>query len=112
MAQITVNVFKFYIPQQRHSNILNPYMMNGLSHPYHESTFIFRGIGSDFSVLFHFLMKFILANRIAPDGTPCFAASHLGLLCLSMSIKRMLGLCWLMKKTDMSKQGRSRADPP
>ena len=37
-------------------------------------------------------MKFMKANRIAPDGMPCFAASHLGLFCLPMSLKRMSGL--------------------
>ena len=33
-------------------------------------------------------MKLHLANRIAPDGTPRSAASHLGLFCLPMSLKR------------------------
>ena len=33
-------------------------------------------------------MKFLKANRIAPDGTPYFAASHLGLFCLPMSYKK------------------------
>ena len=39
----------------------NPLMTNGFSHPYHldESTFIFRGIRSIFSFLFHFSMKFM-----------------------------------------------------
>ena len=38
---------------------VNPFVTNGLSHPYQldESTFIFRGIGSNFSFLFHFSMK-------------------------------------------------------
>ena len=35
-----------------------------------------------------FSMKFLLANRIAPDGTPRSAASHLGLFCLPMSHKK------------------------
>ena len=37
----------------------NPFVTNGLSHPYQldESTFIFRGIGSNFSFLLHFSMK-------------------------------------------------------
>ena len=35
-----------------------------------ESTFIFRGARSDFYFLSHFSMKFLCANRIAPDGTP------------------------------------------
>ena len=34
---------------------------------------------------FHFSPKFIKANRIAPDGTPRSAASHLGLYCLPVS---------------------------
>ena len=67
--------------------VLNPLVTNGLSHHYHldKSILIFRGIGSNFSFLFHFSMKFLQANRIAPDGTPRFAASHMGLICLPMS---------------------------
>ena len=42
---------------------------------------------SDFYFSSHFLMKFLRANRIAPDGTPRSAASHLGLCCLPMSHK-------------------------
>ena len=68
----------------------NPYLTNGFSHQYHlgESTFIFRGVRSDFYFLSHFSMKFLCANRIAPDGTLRSAASHLGLFCLPMSHKR------------------------
>ena len=67
----------------------NPLVTNGLSDPYHldESTLIFRGIGSIFSFLFHFLMKVMSANRIDPAGTPCSGASHLGLFCLPLSHK-------------------------
>ena len=67
---------------------VNPYLTNGFSHHYHldEFIFIFRGVRSDF--LSHFSMKFLCANRIAPDGTPHSAASHLGLFCLPMSHKR------------------------
>ena len=36
----------------------------------------------------HFSMKFLCANRIAPDGTPRSVASHPGLFCLPMSHKR------------------------
>ena len=70
--------------------IINPYLTNGFSHHYQldESTFIFRGHRSDFYFLTHFSMKFLQANRIAPDGTPRSAASHLGLCCLPMSHKR------------------------
>ena len=32
-------------------------------------------------------MKIMSANRIAPDGTPRFAASYVGLFCLPMSQK-------------------------
>ena len=41
------------------SRRINPLVTTGLSHSYHldESIFIFRGIGSDFSFLFHFSMK-------------------------------------------------------
>ena len=53
-----------------------------------ESTFMFRGVRNDFYFLSHFSMKFLYANRIAPDGTPRSAASHLGLFCLPMSHKK------------------------
>ena len=69
---------------------INPYLTNGSSHRYHldESTFILRGVRSDFYFLSHFSMKFLCANRIAPDGTPRSVASHLWLYCLPMSHKR------------------------
>ena len=59
-----------------------PYKTNGLAHYYHldESTFMFRELLIDFVFLFHFSMKFCKANRIAPDGTPHSAPSHLGLV--------------------------------
>ena len=70
--------------------VFNPYWTNGFSHHYHlgESTFIFRGVRSDFYFLSDFSMKFLCANRIAPDGTPRSEASHLGLFCLPMYHKR------------------------
>ena len=70
--------------------LYNPYMMNGLSHSYHldESTFILRDIRSYFKFLTNFFMKFLLANRIAPDGAPLSAVSHLGLFYLPMSHKK------------------------
>ena len=37
----------------------------------------------------------MLANRIAPDGTPHFASSHLGLFCLPMSHKKDARLIWV-----------------
>ena len=39
-------------------------------------------------ILFNFSKKILQANRIAPDGTPRSAVSHLGLFCLPMSHKR------------------------
>ena len=49
---------------------------------------MFRGVRSDLEFLFHFSMKSLQANRIAPDGTPRSAASHLGLCCLPLSHKK------------------------
>ena len=79
--------------------MLNPLVTNGFTHRYHldESTFNFRRISSDFSLLIHFSMKIMKANRKAQDGTPRFAshlgtprfvASHLGLFCSPMSNKK------------------------
>ena len=72
-------------------------MTNGLSHPYHlcESIFIFRRIGSNVSFLFHLSMKIMSANRTVPDGTPRFAASHLGLFCLHISHKQDARFIWV-----------------
>ena len=66
--------------------LINPYLTN--HYQLDESTFIFRGVRSDFYFLSHFSIKFPCANRIAPDGTPRSAASHLGLCCLPMSHKK------------------------
>ena len=46
-------------------------------------------------VKFHFSMKIKIANRIAPDWTPRFAAYHMGLLCLPMSHKKDAKLIWV-----------------
>ena len=40
-------------------------------------------------------MKFMKANRIAPDGTSHFVASYLGLFCLPMSHKKDARLIWV-----------------
>ena len=68
--------------------VVNPLTTNGLSHHYQlgESTFIFGVLGVIF-IFITFLMKFLCAKRIAPDGTPRSAASHLGLCCLPMPHK-------------------------
>ena len=66
----------------------DPYLMNGFSHYYQldESTFIFRGIRSEFQFSYKFLIKVLLANRIATDGTPRSATSHLWLYCLPLPV--------------------------
>ena len=53
---------------------INPYLTNGFSHHYYleESTFIFRGVRSDFHFLSHFSMKFLCANKIAPRWDAAF----------------------------------------
>ena len=43
-------------------------------------------------------MKISSANRIAPDGTTQFAASHLGSFCLLLSHKRDARLIWVKSK--------------
>ena len=74
-----------------------PYVKNGLSHHYHsgEPTFIYSGIRSKFLFLFHLSIKFLLASRIAPDGTPRVAASHLRLFCLPMSHTKDARFIWV-----------------
>ena len=66
--------------------VLNPYVTNGLSYPYHLD-FNFRGIRSMFSFLFHFSMKIISANRIAPDDA-AFCGVTSGLFYLPLSHKK------------------------
>ena len=75
----------------------NPLVTNRLSHPYHlnESIFTFRDIRGNFSFLFHCSTKIISANRIASDGMPRYAASHLRLFCLLMSHKKDARLIWV-----------------
>ena len=60
---------------------------------------LFWGIESNFAFLFHFLMKIMSANRIAPDGTPRSMASHSVCLC---PIKRTLGLYGLIKNKNLT----------
>ena len=52
-------------------------------------------------------MRFMSANRIAPDGTPHFAASHLGLFCLPMSHIKDGRLIW-DKEAFLNKQGHKK----
>ena len=66
--------------------MFNIFLTNGLAHHYQlgESVVILRDIRSDFNFLFHFSMKVLNANSIAPDGMPCSVAPHHGLQCLPM----------------------------
>ena len=77
-------------------HLFHPYVTNGFSHPYHldESTFIFRGVWSNFLILFSFFDE----NPVSKQKTPrCDSTiSHLGLFCLPMSHKRMPGLYGLI----------------
>ena len=68
----------------------NPILMNGFSHHYQlgESTFIFRGVKSDFLNFIQFFDENSPSKQNSPSGTTHSAASHLGLYCLPMSHKR------------------------
>ena len=68
--------------------LLNPYLTNGFPHHYQlgESTFFLWVLGVFFIYFFISLFDEISpckqdSPRIAPDGTPRSAASHLGLYC-------------------------------
>ena len=65
------DMFSTYAQKTYMENIPFELVTNGLSHPYHldEFIFIFRDIGS----IFHFSMKIVKANRIAPNGAILFA---------------------------------------
>ena len=79
--------------------MVNPYLTNGFSHHYQlgESTFILWVLGVFFIFLSHFSMKFLCANRIAPDG----------LYCLPMSHKRDARLIRVNEKRDVQYRGFS-----
>ena len=51
-------------------------MTNGLSHPYHldESTFNFRGSGSDFSFLFNFFDEIRVSKQNSPRWDATFSS--------------------------------------
>ena len=74
------------------SNI-KPFIMKGLAHHYYlgELHIKFRGIKSIIRFLFYFLMTFLLANRIAQDGTPLSSVPHLGYTVSNSSIYRTPG---------------------
>ena len=64
-------------------------------------------IRSNFSFsVFHFSMKILQANRLAPDGTPRFSASHLGLFCLPMSRQKDARLIWGYTRGDQKVRGK------
>ena len=85
-----------------------------LSHLYQigESTFILRGIRSNFSFLFQFSMIYLLSKRYSLNWDAAVLASHLGLFCLPMSPKKATQayMSLVMKKPGffhMRKQRRS-----
>ena len=63
-----------------------------------------------FSFLFNFSIKIGSESRIAPDGTPRFAASHLGLFRLPMSHENDTRLMWVNvnggRRTSIDSVGR------
>ena len=70
-------LFLFFLVNSLPSNdltvyleLIYPLVTNGLLHRYQldESITSFRGDRGNFSFLFHFSMKIVSANRIAPDG--------------------------------------------
>ena len=107
----------FIFQREKHNECTTPYSYTGpsvfdvlcsictrgmcfnqlVANPYHldEPTFIFRGNGNYILFLFLFSMKFTSANKIAQDGTPRSAASHLGQLCLPISHIKDARLIWV-----------------
>ena len=83
----------------------NPLVTNGVSHLYHldEPIFILGASGVIF-ILFRFLRNFLVSKQISSDGAPRFAASHLGLFCLSMSHKKDPRLIWVKVTTNEQNQ--------
>ena len=72
-------------------------MTSGLAHPYHldESTFNFRDIRSSFFISISFFKENHASKQNSLDGILRFAASHLGLFCLSMSHKKDARFIWV-----------------
>ena len=76
------------------ADYINTLVTNGISHRYHldESIFIFGGIKSNFSYLFHFSNEIPVSKLNSPRWD---AASHLGIFCLPMSHKKDARLIWV-----------------
>ena len=60
---------------------INPCVTNGLSNPYHfdESTFIFRGIGSNFFYFISFFDENYMSKQISPRWDAAFCGVTSGL---------------------------------
>ena len=56
------------------STAINPYLTNGFSHRYQldESTFIFRGVGSDFLFFIQFFDEIPLSKQNSPRWDAAF----------------------------------------
>ena len=73
-------------------NVLNPYVTNGISHPYQLGDFIFnfRGIRSYFSFLFHCSMKIMYnSKQNSPRWYAAYCGVASGVFCLPMSHKKV-----------------------
>ena len=74
--------------------ILSKHVTGGFYYPYYLDESIFRGIIGDFSIYVLMKLMYTNFNRIAPDETPHFMASHLVLFCLPTSHKKDARFIW------------------
>ena len=82
----------------RKSTLINPYVTNGLSHPYHldESVFVFRGSGSIFLFLFHFFDENDVSKQNSPRWDAAFCGVTSGaILCVYVPQKGRSMLIWV-----------------
>ena len=73
-----------------------PFKRNGISHCCHSSPFRFQGCWMVFFIFYsNFNRAFYKKHSGDADQMPCFAASDLGLQCLSMSDKKEARHIWV-----------------
>ena len=89
---LTVKTYKIYI---YYIMYINPYVTNGLSHPYHldESTFFFRGIRSNFLFFISLLNEKHVSKQNSPRWDAAF--SQFVPFCLPMSHRKDARLIWV-----------------